>query len=47
MALSCKHSKISEKLQDGDLLFQNLNCDNLYEAIEAVTEGVNGQDFSH
>lgn len=34
-------------LQEGDLLFQDLNCGELCDAIEAVTEGVNGQDFSH
>jgi hypothetical protein len=36
-----------EGLQEGDLLFQNLNCGELCDAIEAVTEGVNGKDFSH
>ncbi len=36
-----------ETLQEGDLLFQNLNCGELCDAIEAVTEGVNGKDFSH
>ncbi|MFM2385814.1 MAG: hypothetical protein RL660_571 [Bacteroidota bacterium] len=35
------------KLQAGDLLFQDLNCGDLCNAIEAVTEGVNGRDFSH
>jgi hypothetical protein len=39
-------SKIS-KLKEGDLLFQDLNCGELCDAIEAVTEGVNGKDFSH
>jgi len=34
-------------LQEGDLLFQDLNCGELCDAIKAVTEGVNGQDFSH
>jgi hypothetical protein len=36
-----------ENLQEGDLLFQDLNCGELCDAIEAVTEGVNGKDFSH
>ncbi len=36
-----------ETLQEGDLLFQDLNCGELCDAIEAVTEGVNGKDFSH
>jgi hypothetical protein len=34
-------------LKEGDLLFQDLNCGELCDAIEAVTEGVNHQDFSH
>lgn len=38
---------VIEGLQEGDLLFQDLNCGELCDAIEAVTEGVNGQDFSH
>lgn len=33
-------------LQEGDLLFQNLDCE-LCEAIEDVTEGFEGNDFSH
>ncbi len=34
-------------MQSGDLLFQDLDCGDLCDAIEAVTEGVNGRDFSH
>ena len=34
-------------LQAGDLLFQDLNCGDLCDAIETVTEGVDGKDFSH
>ena len=34
-------------IQEGDLLFQDLDCGPLCDAIEAVTEGVNGKDFSH
>jgi hypothetical protein len=45
------HSQVTkdhpETLQEGDLLFQDLNCGELCDAIEAVTEGVNGKDFSH
>jgi hypothetical protein len=37
----------ANKLQQGDLLFQDLNCGALCDAIESVTEGVNGRDFSH
>jgi hypothetical protein len=35
------------RLQDGDLLFQDMDCGPLCDAIEAVTEGYNGTDFSH
>lgn len=31
----------------GDVLFQDLNCGPLCDAIEAVTEGIHGLDFSH
>ena len=34
-------------LQDGDLLFQDMDCGPLCDAIEAVTEGYRGNDFSH
>lgn len=33
--------------QNGDLLFQDLDCGGLCEAIETVTEGVDGKSFSH
>lgn len=46
--LACAYSQTSSsKLQEGDLLFQDLNCGELCDAIEAVTEGVDGKDFSH
>ena len=45
--LSCNTSQTNQSLQEGDLLFQDLNCGDLCNAIEAVTEGVNGKDFSH
>jgi hypothetical protein len=35
------------ELQDGDLLFQDMDCGPLCDAIEAVTEGYKGKDFSH
>jgi hypothetical protein len=35
------------KLQNGDLLFQNLDCGPLCDAIEEVTAGFDGNDFSH
>ena len=34
-------------LKEGDFLFLDLECGGLCDAIEAVTEGVNQQDFSH
>jgi hypothetical protein len=36
-----------QQLQDGDLIFQDMDCGPLCDAIEAVTEGYNGNDFSH
>jgi len=35
------------QLQDGDLIFQDMDCGPLCNAIEAVTEGYKGNDFSH
>ncbi len=42
-------SAFSQKvdLQDGDLIFQDMDCGPLCDAIEAVTEGYKGNDFSH
>jgi hypothetical protein len=34
-------------LADGDLIFQDMDCGPLCDAIEAVTEGYGGKDFSH
>lgn len=34
-------------LKEGDLVFQDLDCGPLCDAIEAVTEGYQGRDFSH
>ncbi|MGQ2982906.1 YiiX/YebB-like N1pC/P60 family cysteine hydrolase [Flavobacterium sp.] len=34
-------------LLDGDLIFQDMDCGPLCDAIEAVTEGYGGKDFSH
>ncbi len=33
--------------QSGDLIFQDLDCGDLCDAIEKVTHGVNGRSFSH
>ncbi|MBN2615024.1 MAG: hypothetical protein JXR71_04960 [Bacteroidales bacterium] len=35
------------RIQQGDILFQNLQCGPLCDAIEAVTQGVDGKSFSH
>lgn len=35
------------KLKDGDLIFQDMDCGPLCDAIEAVTEGYEGYHFSH
>lgn len=35
------------QLRTGDLLFQDLDCGPMCDAIEAVTEGFAGHDFSH
>lgn len=35
------------ELKTGDLLFQNLDCGPMCDAIEAVTSGYKGSDFSH
>ena len=35
------------ELKSGDLLFININCGGMCEAINAVTDGFEGQDFNH
>ena len=37
----------SFNLQEGDMIFQDLDCGPLCDAIEKVTEGYNGSKFSH
>jgi len=37
----------NNQLRAGDLLFQNIQCGPLCNAIEAVTQGVDGKKFSH
>lgn len=44
---ACNRTSSHSQIQAGDLLFQDLNCGPLCDAIEAVTNGVNGRDFSH
>lgn len=35
------------QLKDGDLIFQDMDCGPLCDAIEAVTDGYQGKDYSH
>lgn len=44
---SCAQVKPTIQLKQGDLLFQDLNCGPLSDAIEAVTKGINNKSFSH
>lgn len=44
----CKAQQLTiADLQSGDLLFQNIDCGPLCDAIEKVTTGYNGNSFSH
>lgn len=44
----CKAQKLTvADLQSGDLLFQNIDCGPLCDAIEKVTTGYKGNAFSH
>jgi uncharacterized protein YycO len=47
LVAACSVQTDKSELQEGDILFQDLDCGDLCDAIEAVTEGVNGRDFSH
>ncbi|MBL7939363.1 MAG: hypothetical protein JNL43_08385 [Flavobacteriales bacterium] len=47
LASSPSPVQASATFQPGDLLFQDLDCGPLCDAIEAVTEGYGGRDFSH
>jgi hypothetical protein len=44
---SCATKKQENILLEGDLLFQDLNCGGLCDAIETVTQGIDGKKFSH
>jgi len=44
---SCATKMQENILQEGDLLFQDLNCGALCDAIETVTQGIDGKKFSH
>ncbi|NBN99614.1 MAG: hypothetical protein EBV19_10315, partial [Flavobacteriia bacterium] len=37
----------AKALKPGDIVFQDLDCGPMCDAIEAVTEGANGKDYSH
>lgn len=45
--ISISASAQKMQLQNGDLIFQDMDCGPLCDAIEAVTEGYMGNDFSH
>lgn len=47
MLLLFASSLNAQQYQTGDLLFQNLDCGGLCDAIESVTQGYQGQKFSH
>lgn len=46
-SIGCAEQSKQTTLQEGDLLFQDLNCGALCDAIETVTTGVDGKNFSH
>lgn len=47
LSISIASAQEKVQLKDGDLLFQDMDCGPLCDAIEAVTEGYNKTDFSH
>jgi hypothetical protein len=47
LLLGCSQNSTTFKLQKGDLLFQDLDCGELCDAIEKVTTGIDGKKFSH
>lgn len=50
VCLGCQSDRSNEAdfaLQPGDLLFQDIDCGPLCDAIETVTRGVDGAQFSH
>ncbi len=47
IGLSCNYKSNENNLKEGDLLFQDLNCGPLCDAIETVTNGIDGKSFSH
>lgn len=47
MVLFFSTATLAQQYQTGDLLFQNLDCGELCDAIEKVTMGYQNQSFSH
>lgn len=47
LALTQGCKKNEAIIQEGDILFQNFDCGDLCDAIETVTQGINGKSFSH
>jgi uncharacterized protein YycO len=45
--LTTSAQDLKTKLKEGDLVFQDLDCGPLCDAIETVTEGYQQRDFSH
>jgi hypothetical protein len=45
--ISCGYKQTTDTIREGDILFQDLNCGELCDAIETVTEGYEGRKFSH
>ena len=47
LILNTNISAQNQKLENGDLLFININCGPMCDAINAVTEGFENNDFNH
>lgn len=47
LLISCSSLGQNITLKTGDFIFQSMNCGPLCEAINEVTEGYQGKDFSH
>lgn len=47
LVISCTTPPRAFQLREGDLLFQDSDCGPFCEAIESVTQGVDGFNFSH
>ncbi|MDA3778654.1 MAG: YiiX/YebB-like N1pC/P60 family cysteine hydrolase [Bacteroidales bacterium] len=47
LVISCTNKQNDFELQEGDIVFQDLDCGKLCDAIEKVTSGINNTDLSH